>query len=96
MSWSVSIIGSPEAVVAELERESERQTGQCKVEFDGALPHLIGLVRENFKKPGSPGYYADPVVHLEAAGSGAAFTDSTQVYRNVTVTLRSLSARIVT
>lgn len=92
MSWNVSIIGQPEAVVAELDRESERQSGQCKVEFDSAKPHLVGLVKENFSKNAS----SQPlIVHLEASGSGYE-SGGTQVSRSCLVSLKSLYARLAT
>lgn len=93
MSWSVSIIGKPEAVVAELEKESERMSGQSKVEFDSAKPHLAGLVRENFKKPGSTAWLGEPFVHLEANGSGCS-EGGEQTARQCSATVRSIAARL--
>ncbi len=65
MSWSFSAIGTADKIVDALAKESARQTGQCKVEFDAALPSLIGLVRENFDKD------KPRLVRIEASGSGS-------------------------
>lgn len=62
MSWSVNFIGKPEKVVEALQAQSEKMSGESKVEYDSALPHLTGLVKENF------GY--DYVVNLSASGHG--------------------------
>ena len=65
MSWSVTFIGYPENVVTALEKESEKLTGQSKVEYDSALPHLTGIVKENF------GGVA-PLMKISANGHGYA------------------------
>ena len=48
MSWSICFIGKPEKVAEALEKESEKMTGESKVEYDSALPHFTALVKENF------------------------------------------------
>jgi hypothetical protein len=50
MSWSINFIGTPEEVVKKLEDHSESLTGHnsIKDEYDGAMPHLIGLVTQNY------------------------------------------------
>lgn len=40
MSFSVNLIGKPEAIKRKLAEESERLTGQGKVEFDAVKPAL--------------------------------------------------------
>src|SRR4051812_29747495 len=70
MSWSVKCVGKPENVIAYLEKESAKLTGQCKVEFDDALPHIVALVRQTFASPESG--YTCPTIKLEANGSGTA------------------------
>lgn len=62
MSWSVQFIGKPEKVVEALQTQSNNLTGESKVEYDSALPHLIALVNENF----GTGY----PVKLSASGHG--------------------------
>lgn len=64
MSWSIQFIGKPEKVVEALLLQSEKMNGESKVEYDSALPHLVGLVNENF------GY--DYVVKIVANGHGTA------------------------
>lgn len=48
MSWSISFIGKPEKVAEALTAQSAQLNGESKIEYDSALPHLIGLVNENF------------------------------------------------
>ena len=48
MSWSVQYVGKAEKVIEALQAQSEKMSGESKVEFDTALPHLIALVNENF------------------------------------------------
>lgn len=67
MSWSISFIGKPEKVVEALTAQSAQLNGQSKEEYDSALPHLIGLVNENF----GTGY----PVKLAASGHGTVYTD---------------------
>jgi hypothetical protein len=62
MSWSVQFIGKPEKVVEALQKQSTTMNGESKAEYDSALPHLTGLVKENF------GY--DYMVNLTASGHG--------------------------
>jgi hypothetical protein len=47
MSWAICIIGKPENVVAALEAQSERLSGDSKAEYDEALPHMVALVKQN-------------------------------------------------
>ena len=47
MSWSVNFIGSPENVSKALDANSANLTGQSKVEYDAALPHIKALVEQN-------------------------------------------------
>lgn len=63
MSWSVNFIDKPEKVVIALITESEKMSGQSKVEFDSALPHLIALVTQNFG-------VSTPSIKLNASGHG--------------------------
>jgi hypothetical protein len=62
MSWSVDFIGSPDNIVAALEKESEKLTGPSKHEFDSVLPSLIRLVKQNHNKE------TPPVLKLTASG----------------------------
>jgi hypothetical protein len=93
MTWSVSFIGKPEAVVGALEKESDKLTGQCKVEFDAAKPLLVGLVKENFAAEGSG--YTQGMIRLEASGSGAC-RDGKQLQRSCQVKLEQFWGTLVT
>lgn len=64
MSWLIQLIGKPEKVAEALKANSEKLSGESKVEYDSALPHLVGLVNENFGM--------DYAVKLSAAGYGNA------------------------
>lgn len=91
MSWSISLVGKPENIVKALEEESPKLTGQCKLEYDEALPHLVGLVKQNFQN--------DPAsrlldMELEASGSGWAKGD-TQVSRTCTAKIGIFQKRVV-
>lgn len=96
MSWSLTYIGKPSKIVEALNVFAAKQTDQCKVEFDDALPHLIGLVQQNFvlNKP-------EPVLRIVASGYGyeeAAGPDKTvrmQTYRTCTVTIENLHGTIL-
>jgi alpha-galactosidase len=62
MSWSITLIGKPENVAKALEAHSEKLNGLSKVEYDDALPHLIGLVKQNFG--------TSNLVKIDASGHG--------------------------
>jgi hypothetical protein len=62
MSWSVQFIGKPEKVAEALIKQADSMSGESKNEYGSALPHLVGLVKENF------GY--DYVVKITASGHG--------------------------
>lgn len=95
MSWSITLIGTPDKIVAALDAESVRQSGQCKIEFDEALPALKTLVLQNFDKRPEARLR---VLKLRASGSGYAKqslgadgeTVTEQVQRNCAVTLEDM------
>jgi hypothetical protein len=91
MSWSICLIGSPDNVVKEIESHSGTLQGQCKLEFDAAKPHLIGLVKENFNADPA---ITPPTIKLEASGSGYAVGDI-QRYRNCKVSIDSFYHKLV-
>lgn len=101
MSWSICVIGKPEDVVSALQEESLKLTGQCKAEFDDALPHMVGLLRQNFAKPGTN--YVVPKIKLTASGSGSSTmpqgsTDESQreqVQRSCVVNMETFYVKIV-
>lgn len=63
MSWSIHFIGEPEKVTTALTAQSDKLSGASKEEYDAALPHLLGLVGQNFGEP-------SPVVSIAASGHG--------------------------
>jgi hypothetical protein len=85
MSWSIAFIGKPEKVVEALQKQSETLNGESKKEYDSALPHLIGLVNENFGTP-----YP---VKLAASGHGTVYTDRSD--RQLTVSLELVYGLLV-
>ena len=87
MSWSITFIGSPENVSKALHAQSEKMEGQSKKEYDSALPHMVGIVNENF---GSD----DPIVKITAAGHGYA-SDGEQKQRNCTVSVERIYGMLV-
>lgn len=89
MSWSVSCMGLPENVAAYLDKYSETQSGQSKVEYDEAKPSLIALVKQNFNTEGNT-----PIVTLTASGSGYS-REGTQISRNCAVKLEVSYAKLV-
>ena len=90
MSWSISVIGKPENVVKALHEESAKQTGQCKIEFDDALPHLVGLVTQNFW----PAEGEARVIELVANGSGYS-KDGQQISRDCTASIKRFYTKLV-
>lgn len=95
MSWSINLIGKPANIVAALEEESGKLTGQSKVEFDDALPHIVSLVKQNFANE-EP--YVEPVLMIEASGHGSAKSDdkgTRQVQRQCSVKIQHHYMRIV-
>lgn len=63
MSWSAYYIGTPEKLVEALQKQSESLSGNCKAEFDAALPHITGLIQQNKGKD------KPPILNLASSGS---------------------------
>ena len=99
MSWSISFIGQPVKVIEALKEESAKLTGQSKIEYDSALPHLVGLVENNFATDGCG--YTPPLVKLNASGSGTARKDPStgdvekQLQRSCRVSLEDFYSKLV-
>lgn len=51
MSFSVSYVGSPEAIKSKLNAHSLTLTGQSKMEFDAVLPSVCTIIDQNVSKP---------------------------------------------
>jgi hypothetical protein len=84
MSWSVEFVGKVSQVVEDLTKHSEALEGQSKLEYDSALPHLVGVVKENFNNEGE-----EPSVKISAYGHGWAVGDD-QKNRTLQCTLQRL------
>lgn len=67
MSWSVTFIGKPDNVSKALHAQSELLSGYSKEQYDAALPHLDGLVCQNFNADEK----YPPVIKLVASGHGS-------------------------
>jgi hypothetical protein len=87
MSWSVQFIGKPEKVIEALQKQSETMSGESKAEYDSALPHLIGIVKENI------GY--DWPVKIVASGHGQSVTGDGKVYRQLTASIELIYGLLV-
>lgn len=49
MSWSVNLIGQPQNIIAALKEIGEKMTdANSKQEFEAALPHMEGILEQNF------------------------------------------------
>lgn len=83
MSYSVTFIGKSENIAEALKEKSNELQGPSKVEFDAALPHLVGLLEQNFNSSGNP------VLKLVASGHGH------DNYRQCSVELTYLGGTLV-
>lgn len=83
MSWSITYIGKAANISAALKEHSTKLQWPSKIEFDAALPHLVGLVEQNFNSENSP------VMQLTASGHGH------DNYRQCAVSLQSLGGYLV-
>lgn len=83
MSWSINFIGNPEKLVSALEEYSTKIDGKSKEEYDAALPHMVGLVKQNYNKA------YPPVLRINASGHG--YTD----YNNCMVEIKNLGGQLV-
>jgi hypothetical protein len=75
MSWSITAQGLPEQVEKLLLDHSNVETGDSKTEYDAALPHLIGLVKQNYDSSGR---------QIQVLANGHGYGG----YRNCNVTIR--------
>lgn len=99
MSWSVNYLGKASLVAKALEDQSANLSGQSKIEFDDAKPHLIALVNQNFTQDGNP----DALVRLSASGHGTASSNAgtgeteevKQLTRNCVVSLERLYSTVL-
>lgn len=83
MSWLITFIGHPEKIAVALEKHSESLDGQSKAEFDAALPHMVGLVKQNY----NPDH--EPVLKITASGHGY------NRYNTCTVSIEHIGGTVV-
>jgi hypothetical protein len=91
MSWNIDFIGNPENVVKALQENSAKLDGASKVEYDAVVPHLIGLVSQNFNSNKAVGI----VVKVTASGHGYISTDGTDQYRQCSASVEQLYGVLV-
>jgi hypothetical protein len=91
MSWAVTASGTPGAVAAALRQYGETLTGQSRRAYDDALPHLVGLVEQNFAQAEFAGHASAELI-VEASGSGIA-TAARQILRECSVSIRRADYR---
>ncbi len=89
MSWNFDAVGTPEAIVAEIDKHGEGYTGYSKEEFDLARPHLKGLIALN-SHVGAP-----VVLEVHAAGHASRAADGQTTYSNCSVSIKGLGAKLV-
>ncbi len=89
MSWSIALIGTTTKVSEALTAYSGSLEGQSKQEYDAALPHLVGIVEQNFEKN-----TLEPIIKLAANGHGYG-ADGTQISNNLTVSVERFYGKIV-
>lgn len=82
MSFSVSLLGRPEAIKDNLFKESERLTGQSKEEFDAIAPALT-MILDHIVNP-------QGVVHLSVHGH-AAFADGVKTFGQCNVEIKVIN-----
>jgi hypothetical protein len=89
MSWSINlIIGKPEKVVEALEKiPSTFSDPQSKKELEDVLPHIIGIVKQNFGDE-------NKVVKVSASGHGYS-KDGVDINRSCIVTIEAFYANLV-
>lgn len=85
MSWSVQFIGKPENVADALKAQ-KMSDPQSNLEYESALPHLVGIVEENFGN--------ENFVKIIASGHGYS-VNGEQKNRSLTVTLENIYGVIV-
>lgn len=86
MSWSVTIIGNPDRVVEQLSAYSEQLSGQSKIEYDEARPHLQALVIQNVGE--------NIIVNLSASGHATFDSESKKTNGNCCVSLSAFYGKL--
>lgn len=84
MSFSITVIGKPDAIKRKLAEESERLKDQSKVEFDAVRPAIETILDQQV---------ANGIIHLNANGH-ASFTNGEKTYGNCSVEVKPLGAQL--
>lgn len=87
MSWSIAIIGKAENVVKALDEQSEKLSGQSKIEYDDVLPHMKAIVSQNFGNE-------NVCISVSASGHGYA-VDGEQKNRTASVRIENIYGVLV-
>lgn len=90
MSWSISLVGTPEKVAEAVEQHAVASglTGQSKEEYEEAAPHLAALARQNSAEG------ASILIQLSASGS-AYLKDGKKVNSTCAVELKTSFMKIL-
>lgn len=95
MSWSISVVGNPDNIVKHLREQSAKLTGQSKIEYDDALPHIEGLVNQTFRTElGATKGHNLSALEVQASGSGSA-EGETQLSRSCSVSIKPTHFKVV-
>lgn len=84
MSFSVQVVGKPDAIKRTLDAESARLTGQSKEEFDAVRPALDTILDQQV---------ANGIVQLNANGH-ASFSNGEKTFGNVQVEIKPLGYQL--
>lgn len=85
MSFSVSMMGKPDAIKRQLTIEGDRMIGQSKEEFDAVRPALDLILDQQV---------GNGVIHLKANGH-ATFTNGEKTYGSCNVDVNPVGALLV-
>lgn len=80
MSFSITVVGRPDAIKRRLQAHSTELSGQSKEEFDATLPALETVLDQNV---------GGEVLRLEANGH-ASFYDGQKTYGKVNVSVTTM------
>ena len=89
MSWSINVIGKPDAIKRALARQSETLTGESKREFDEARPAIETLLDQNMSAEGACPY----AICLDANGHGSS-REGKKLYGACSVSIKTLGQMV--
>ena len=91
MSWSLSCIGKPTAVLEYLNHTESGLTGSSLEEFRGVKPHIEALIKANFTK--LEGIDDPTIIELDASGHN--YQSDKQSGGDCSVNVRKFHRRLV-